>query len=331
MHKWIVLGSLAGMALAASAVYVVKVPDHFPPMPIPADNAMSAAKVELGHQLFYDKRLSGDNSVACASCHKPEFAFSDGGKAVSTGVKGRRGTRNAPTLTDVGYRSRLFWEGGSPRLEAQAVGPLTNPNEMDSDPTKLVAKLKAIPQYRAAFATVFPDGLSMLNLTKAISAFERTLVSSNSPWDRYREGDQTALSVAALRGMKIFFSEKGDCFHCHQGQDFTDDSLRNTALTTVYSDTGLARITGKDQDVGKFKVPTLRNVELTGPYMHDGSIKTLRDVVEHYNSGGAANLNADPLMRPLGLSEAEVNDLVAFLKALTDHSFTQDPRFGPPK
>ncbi|GEM86166.1 cytochrome-c peroxidase [Meiothermus granaticius] len=321
---------LTGVALAASAGYVVKVPDHFPPMPIPDDNPMTIAKVELGRQLFYDKRLSSDNSVACASCHKQEYAFSDGGHAVSTGVEGRKGTRNAPSLADVGYRDKLFWEGGSPRLETQAIGPLTDPNEMNMDPAALEAKLRAIPEYQTAFKAVFPDGITMLNIAKALSAFERTLVSANSPWDRYREGDLTALSPAALRGMQLFFSERGDCFHCHNGQDFTDDSLRNTALATVYEDIGLARITGKDEDVGKFKVPTLRNVELTAPYMHDGSFKTLREVVEHYNNGGQANLNADPLMRPLGLSEAEVDDLVEFLKALTDRSFTQDPRFAPP-
>ncbi|MER3482083.1 MAG: methylamine utilization protein, partial [Meiothermus sp.] len=249
----------------------------------------------------------------------------------STGVGGRKGTRNAPTLSDVGYRDKLFWEGGSPRLETQAVGPITNPDELNMEPADLEAKLRAIPEYKTAFEAVFPDGLTFLNLAKAIAAFERTLVSSNSAWDRFREGDQNALSPAALRGMRLFFGERGDCFHCHGGQDFTDNSLRNNALSTVYTDIGLARLTDKDEDVGKFKVPTLRNVELTGPYMHDGSIKTLHDVVKHYNNGGAANLNADPLMRPLGLSEAEVDDIVEFLKALTDRDFTKDPRFGPPK
>jgi cytochrome c peroxidase len=331
MRKWSLVGiTLVGIALAASAGYVVKVPDHFPPMPIPDDNPMTVAKVELGRRLFYDKRLSSDNSVACSSCHKQEYAFSDGGHAVSTGVGGKKGVRNAPSLADVGYRDKLFWEGGAPRLETQAVGPLTNPDEMNMEPAALEAKLRAIPEYQTAFGTVFPDGVTMLNIAKALSAFERTLVSADSPWDRFREGDQNALSPAALRGMKLFFNERGDCFHCHGGQDFTDDSLRNNALATVYEDLGLAKITGKDEDVGKFKVPTLRNVELTAPYMHDGSLKTLREVVQHYNSGGQANLNADPLMRPLGLSDAEVDDLVEFLKALTDRNFTKDPRFGPP-
>lgn len=319
-----------GVALAATA-YVVKVPQHFPEMPIPQDNPMTAEKVELGRKLFYDPRLSSNNQIACASCHKQEFAFSDGGKAVSEGVEGRKGSRNAPGLANVGYRKSLFWEGGAPRLEMQAVGPITAHDEMNMDPPVLVEKLKAIPEYAQAFKQNFPDGLSMLNITKAISAFERTLVSSDSPWDRYREGDQGAMSPAALRGMDLFFSEKADCFHCHIGHNFTNEDVANNGLYTVYPDIGLARISNKDEDVGKFKTPSLRNVELTAPYMHDGSIKTLREVVKHYNDGGQPNLNADPLMRPLGLSEQEIDDLVEFMKALTDKSFTRDPRFAPPR
>lgn len=292
---------------------------------------MTAEKVELGRKLFYDPRLSSNNQIACASCHKQEFAFSDGGKAVSEGVEGRKGSRNAPGLANVGYRKSLFWEGGAPRLEMQAVGPITAHDEMNMDPPVLVEKLKAIPEYAQAFKQNFPDGLSMLNITKAISAFERTLVSSDSPWDRYREGDQGAMSPAALRGMDLFFSEKADCFHCHIGHNFTNEDVANNGLYTVYPDIGLARISNKDEDVGKFKTPSLRNVELTAPYMHDGSIKTLREVVKHYNDGGQPNLNADPLMRPLGLSEQEIDDLVEFMKALTDKSFTRDPRFAPPR
>lgn len=327
---WLAMLAGLGVALAATA-YVVKVPQHFPEMPIPQDNPMTAEKVELGRKLFYDPRLSSNNQIACASCHKQEFAFSDGGKAVSEGVEGRKGSRNAPGLANVGYRKSLFWEGGAPRLEMQAVGPITAHDEMNMDPPVLVEKLKAIPEYAQAFKQNFPDGLSMLNITKAISAFERTLVSSDSPWDRYREGDQGAMSPAALRGMDLFFSEKADCFHCHIGHNFTNEDVANNGLYTVYPDIGLARISNKDEDVGKFKTPSLRNVELTAPYMHDGSIKTLREVVKHYNDGGQPNLNADPLMRPLGLSEQEIDDLVEFMKALTDKSFTRDPRFAPPR
>lgn len=329
--SWIGIGLVFGLALAANAVYQVKVPDHFPAMPIPDDNPMSAEKVELGRTLFYDGRLSSNDKIACASCHKPEFAFSDGGKALSEGVEGRLGTRNAPGLANTGYRTSFFWDGNAPRLETQAVGPITSHLEMNMDAPDLEKKLRAIPEYQKAFGQIFSDGITMLNITKAISAFERTLVSANSPWDRYREGDTKALSPSALRGMDVFFSERGDCFHCHIGHNFTDESLRNTALETVYKDIGLAKITGKDADVGFFKVPTLRNVELTAPYMHDGSIKTIKEAVQHYNNGGQPNLNADVLMRPLGLSDQDVDDLVEFMKSLTDKSFTTNPNFLPPK
>ncbi|KIQ55595.1 cytochrome-c peroxidase [Meiothermus taiwanensis] len=299
-------------------------------VPIPEDNPQTPAKVALGRKLFYDTRLSKDNTIACASCHKPEFAFSDGGKAVSTGIFGRKGSRNAPTLTNVGFRRHLFWEGRSPRLELQAVGPLTAHDEMGLEPEELAQRLQAIPEYAQAFREVFGEPPSLRAVTYAIAAFERTLVSYNSPFDRYQAGDDQALSPAALRGMELFFSEKGDCFHCHVGPDFTDDEPRNTALYTVYKDIGLARATGRDEDVGKFKTPTLRNVALTAPYMHDGSIRTLREVVQHYNRGGEPNLNADVLIRPLGLTEQEVDDLVAFLEALTDTSFTTNPALLPP-
>lgn len=299
-------------------------------VPIPQDNPQTPAKVALGRKLFYDPRLSKDNTIACASCHRPEFAFSDGGKPVSTGIFGRQGIRNAPTLTNVGFRRHLFWEGRSPRLELQAVGPLTAHDEMGLEPEELAQRLQAIPEYAQAFREVFGEPPSLRAVTYAIAAFERTLLSYDSPFDRYQAGDDQALSPAALRGMELFFSEKGDCFHCHVGPDFTDDEPRNTALYTVYKDIGLARATGKDEDVGKFKTPTLRNVALTAPYMHDGSIRTLREVVQHYNRGGEPNLNADALIRPLGLTDQEVDDLVAFLEALTDTSFITNPALLPP-
>ncbi len=300
-------------------------------LPVPEDNPQTPAKVELGRRLFYDPRLSRDGKIACASCHKPEFAFSDGGKAVSSGIFGRQGSRNAPTLTNVAFRRHLFWEGRSPRLELQAVGPLTAHDEMGMEPDELAQTLGAIPEYKAAFQEVFGEPPTLKTATYAIAAFERSLLSYNSPFDRYQAGDDNAMSQAALRGMELFFGEKGDCFHCHVGPDFTDDEPRNTALYTVYKDIGLARATGKDEDVGKFKTPTLRNAALTAPYMHDGSIKTLRDVVQHYNQGGQPNLNADALIRPLGLTDAEVDDLVAFLQSLTDESLTTNPAILPPR
>ncbi|MDW8481504.1 MAG: cytochrome c peroxidase [Meiothermus sp.] len=199
------------------------------------------------------------------------------------------------------------------------------------EPEALAQRLSSIPEYARAFQEVFGEPPTLKNVAFALAAFERTLLSYDSPFDRFVAGDDSALSPAARRGMELFFSERGDCFHCHVGPEFTDDEPRNTGLYTVYPDVGLARITGKDEDVGKFKTPTLRNVALTAPYMHDGSRKTLREVVEHYNRGGEPNLNADPLIRPLGLSEREVDDLVAFLESLTDTRFIANPALLPPR
>ncbi len=304
---------------------------YFPVLPVPKDNPQTPEKIQLGRKLFYDTRLSADDSLSCSSCHQQQFAFSNAGNAVSTGIRGQKGSRNAPSLGNVAWRKSYFWEGGSPSLELQAMGPLTAHDEMAIEPRVLVAKLQAIPEYQKAFSRVFPEGITMLNVTKAIASFERTLVTNRSAYDKYRAGDEKAMSVAAVRGMELFFGESGDCFHCHNGFNFTTETLHNTGLKKTNPDLGLARITNRPEDAGKFKTPTLRNVALTAPYMHDGSIATLEKALEHYNKGGEDNPNVDMLMRPLGLSKTEINDLIEFLKALTDVEFTRDPRFSAPK
>ncbi len=311
---------LVSTALAAS----------FPAMSIPTNNPQSAAKIELGRQLFYDQRLSADNTVSCSSCHSQNFAFSNAGNAVSTGIDGQKGSRNAPSLGNVGYRKSLFWEGGSPSLELQAMGPITSHDEMGMEPEVLVKKLRAIAGYDKQFKSVFKDGVTMLNITRALASFERTLITNSSPYDRFNAGDQKAMSAAAIRGLELFFGEKGDCFHCHGGFNFTNEGLHNTGLYKVYKDEGLARITKRKEDVGKFKTPSLRNVVLTAPYMHDGSRKTLRDVLNDYNTGGQPHDNADGLMRPLELSKQDIDDLIAFLEALTDPALIKNPKFAKP-
>ncbi len=315
-----------GVALAASSL-----PPYFPDLPVPSDNPQTPAKIALGRQLFYDARLSADNTISCASCHQQQFAFSNAGNKVSTGIRGQRGSRNAPSLGNVAWRKSYFWEGGSPSLELQAMGPITAHDEMGMEPSVLTRKLSSIAGYAGQFKAVFSDGVTMLNVTKAISAFTRTLITANSPFDRYRAGDLEAMTPAAVRGMELFLGEKGDCFHCHGGFNFTDEALHNTGVNLENRDLGLARLTGKKTDEGKFKTPTLRNVALSKPYMHDGSIGTLEAVLEHYNSGGKDNDNVDVLMRPLELSKSEIADLIAFLNALTDKSFITDSRFSRPK
>jgi cytochrome c peroxidase len=319
------VGAALGVAFAASSL-----PSYFPPLPVPADNPQGEAKIQLGRQLFYDRRLSADNTISCSDCHQQIFAFSNAGNRVSTGIRGQKGTRNAPSLGNVAWRKSLFWEGGSPSLELQAMGPITAHDEMGMEPAVLVKKLSSIPGYKKQFDAVFKDGVTMLGVTRAIASFERTLVTANSAWDRYRAGDEKALSASALRGMELFFGEQGDCFHCHNGFNFTDEALHNTGVNLKNVDIGLARITGKKTDEGKFKTPTLRNIALTAPYMHDGSIPSLEAVLEHYNSGGKDNDNVDVLMRPLGLSKTDIADLIAFLKSLTDTAFTKNPKLAKP-
>jgi cytochrome c peroxidase len=320
LKKLIVSSLIVSTALAAS----------FPVMNVPKDNPQSVAKSELGRQLFYDQRLSADDTVSCSSCHIQSLAFSNAGNAVSTGIKGQKGSRNAPSLGNAGYRKSLFWEGGSPSLELQAMGPITAHDEMGMEPETLVKKLRGIAGYDKQFKNVFKDGVTMLNITRALASFERTLVTNSSPYDRFNKGDQKAMNDSAVRGLELFFGEKGDCFHCHGGFNFTDEQLHNTGLYKTYKDEGLARITKRKEDIGKFKTPSLRNVALTAPYMHDGSRKTLRDVLNDYNSGGQPHDNADGLMRPLELSKQDISDLIAFLESLTDQGFVKNPKFAKP-
>ncbi|GEM44585.1 cytochrome-c peroxidase [Deinococcus cellulosilyticus] len=297
--------------------------------PVPANNPMTPEKIKLGKKLFYDPILSADGKVSCASCHNPDLAFADH-QAVSPGVEGRKGVRNAPTLTNVAFRKSFFFEGGAKSLELQAMGPLTDHNEMASDVDSVVKKLKAHPEYPALFKEVFQAAPTMQHVVEAIASFERTLISNNSPFDRFQRGDLKALTDAQKRGMELFF-DQADCFHCHTGSNFTDELPHNTALNVFDEDQGLARLTLKDEDIGKFKTPTLRNIALTAPYMHDGSKATLREAVEHYNKGGESNLNADPLMRPLGLTDDQIDDLVAFMESLTDEDFVRNPEFREAK
>jgi cytochrome c peroxidase len=310
---------------------VVFAQSYFPILHVPKDNPQSPDKIQLGRKLFYDPRLSADDSISCSSCHQQQFAFSNAGNAVSSGIRGQKGSRNAPSLGNVAWKKSFFWEGGSPSLELQAMGPLTAHDEMGIEPSALVTKLKKIPEYNKLFSSVFKEGISMSNITKAIASFERTLITNRSPYDQYQQGNEKAMSESAIRGLELFLGESGDCFHCHNGFNFTTETLHNTGLKLTNPDLGLARLTGRKSDEGKFKTPSLRNVAITAPYMHDGSVPTLELALEHYNKGGLDNPNVDKLMRPLGLSKAEIGDLIEFLKALTDIEFTRDPRFAAPR
>lgn len=286
------------------------------------------AEVELGRALFYDPFLSDSGKIACASCHHQDKAFTDG-RAVSFGVHGRQGTRSAPSLVNVGVRRKLFWHGGSPTLELQAIGPLTDHVEHGLKVDEIVRRLRTSPKYAHQFRKVFGQEASMTTLTKALASFERTIVSYNSPFDRFQAGDASAFTAQEERGMDLFYG-KAECFHCHTGRDFSDQNAHNNGSELFNEDLGLAVKTEKDEDIGKFITPTLRNIGLTAPYMHAGQMSTLREVVIHYNNGGQPNPNIDPLIHPLGLNDQEVDDLVAFLGTLTDPTIATNPKFSNP-
>jgi cytochrome c peroxidase len=295
-----------------------RVPLGLAPIVWPADNPYTKEKAELGRLLYFDPRLSADGTVSCATCHDPKHAFTDG-QPFSTGIRGQKGTRNAPTVINRAYSLAQFWDGRAPSLEAQAVGPMANPLEMGNTHTAVVATLKGIPGYRALFRKAFGvEEFSIEHVAKAIATFERTVLSGNAPYDRYKAGDKTALTEAQVRGMRVYF-DKAKCDQCHEGVNFTTNMYANlgVGMNQPNPDPGRFAVTRNPRDWGAFKTPTLREIALTAPYMHDGSLKTLEEVVDFYDKGGEPNKNLDERMKPLKLSAQEKADLVAFLKALS--------------
>lgn len=284
----------------------------------PADNPYSPEKAELGWLLYFDKRLSCDNTVSCASCHDPRHAFTDG-QAVSTGVRGQKGGRNAPTVINRAYSLLQFWDGRAASLEEQAKGPIANPIEMDLSHEACIKKLRAIPGYRQRFKAVFgTEEFTIDHVAKAIATFERTVLSGNSAYDRFKAGDKAALTESQQNGMNIFFSNKARCDSCHEGINLTNGKFANIGIGMDKPNPDLGRylVTKREEDKGAFKTPTLRDIARTAPYMHDGSLKTLEEVVEHYNKGGIPNKWLHQDVRKLDLTDKEKKDLVEFLKAL---------------
>ena len=301
-----------------------KPPLGLPPLEWPGNNRYSAAKAELGRYLYFDPRLSVDGTVACATCHDPRYAFADGAP-VSTGVGAQTGSRNAPSIINRGYAAAQFWDGRAQSLEEQALGPLGNPREMGGSREAAVARLAAIAGYRPLFGKAFgSEEIDIRRVAMAIACFERTVLSGNAPFDRYRHGEKSAMTPAQVRGMAVFFA-KAKCDHCHEGPNFTMNTYANLGIGTEKPDPDVGRyaITKDPRDWGVFKVPALREVEHTAPSMHDGSLRTLREVVEFYDRGGIPNRNLDPSIRPLHLTEGEKADLVEFLKALSGEGWQE--------
>jgi cytochrome c peroxidase len=366
------LALLAAAALllgAAAPAWQWPLPSWVPPPAVPADNPMTPAKVELGRHLFYDARLSRDGSLSCASCHEQARAFTDG-RAFAKGITGEVGTRSAMSLANVAYLPVLTWQNPQlTSLEVQALIPLfgEHPVEMGmaGREQQLFATFKSDPTYRRLFAQAFPAEAgqgdaalySLSTLTKALASFQRSLLSFDSPYDRYRYGgQQDAISAAARRGEELFFGEKLECYHCHGGFNFTDNlkhartpfpevGFHNTGLYNedgkgAYpkASPGIVEFTGEPRDAGRFRTPSLRNVAVTAPYMHDGSIPTLHEVLRtHYaragravHAGRAANPLRSEFIVGFEISDAEIADVVAFLESLTDERFLRDPAHQNP-
>ncbi|AKH43429.1 cytochrome c peroxidase [Altererythrobacter atlanticus] len=365
----------ARIALALAAVLLVaavgkpapeiyRLPEWMPPPPRSDGNPPSAAKIELGRHLFYDTRLSLDGSMSCDTCHVQSLAFTDG-QAVHAGVHGDDGVRNVPSLANLAYMPTLNW--GNPGLrevERQVLIPLfgDNPVEMgmQGKERELFATLSADPVYRELAQQAFPASggeWDMEVLTRSLAAFVSNIISFDSPYDRYKRlGEEDAISAAAKRGEDLFFSERLECSHCHGGANFTDNfqtsmmpfpetGFHNTGLYNLdgkgaypKANPGAREVTGRDADEGKFRSPSLRNVAVTAPYMHDGSIATLEEVIrDHYTIGGraaggpnGASPLRDPLLTGFTISDREVADLVAFLESLTDEGLLTDPAYAPP-
>ncbi len=295
-------------------------------------------RVRLGRWLFYDRRLSGDGSVACSTCHRPENAFSEP-TPVSSGIRGQKGKRKAPSFINeaITIYPNFFWDGRAGSLEAQALGPIENPVEMGSTHTSMIETLSKITGYKPYFQQAFgTDAITKERVARAISDYERTRMSGNSPWDRWRRNrDEGAVSAEVKQGHDLFFS-KGRCNQCHLGSNFTDSLFHNLGVgwdpaTKTFRDEGRFLVTKKVVDRGAFKTPTLREVTKHAPYMHDGSVATLREVMELYNRGGDQNPYLDPKVEPLHLTPAEIDALIAFMESLDGEGYQDVPPSDFPK
>jgi cytochrome c peroxidase len=337
--------------------YQWNLPKGFPKPYAPADNPMTAAKVELGRYLFYDQRMSVNGSESCASCHKQELAFTDG-RAVGLGATGESHSRSAMSLVNIAYSATLTWSNPEMRsLEKQALVPMFGDHPVElglHEGDSFLPTLRSDARYRELLERAFPgetDRLTIANVTMAIASFERSIISARSPYDRYHYlGEDNAVTDAAKRGETVFFNQHLSCFRCHGGFNFSDATMseadpnrrvefHNTGLynlpgTLSYPapNVGIYEFTKAPADVGKFKTPTLRNIALTAPYMHDGSIATLEGVIDHYAAGGRAhdNPNKDPVIGGFALTRQDRDDLIEFLKSLTDDAVLHDPRFADP-
>lgn len=302
--------------------YDLQLPKGFPKPVFAKNNQLTSERIAFGKKLFFDPILSSDSTIACATCHKPELAFADS-VSVTKGIEGRVGFRNAPTLVNVAYHGRLNKDGGVVKLDMQAVVPIEDEDEMGYSLLEAADRLSKHPEYSKMSMDAYGRPPDPFTITRALASFERTLISGNSRYDQYFfQNKKDILTESEKRGMELFFSKKTNCSVCHEGFNFTRNTYENNGLKTDYSeDQGRQRVSLLKEDIGKFRVPTLRNIALTAPYMHDGSVNSLEEVIEHYNRGGKNHPNKNELIRPLNLGETQKTDLINFLKTLTDVAF----------
>jgi len=333
---------------SAGTPYELDVPFFFSAPVIPADNPLTVEGVDLGRHLFWETALSRNNAISCGSCHAPEAAFSDNAK-FSVGVHGHLTRRNSMAIMNLAWNNKFFWDGRALTLEEQLLEPVAHPQEMDLTWPEAVSRIAESPLYQEKFTGAFGTPcVDSVRITYALAQFIRTMISADSKFDRALRTGGAVLTISEQRGLELFLAEAGDpqifpggqnggdCFHCHGGAliEFTDHGFHNNGLDSVLTDLGRAEVTGQPYDAGVFKTPSLRNIALTAPYMHDGRFATLREVIEHYNSGGHPSPTLDPLMKMqgtgLGLSEVAIDDLVHFLETLTDTEFVANESFSNP-
>lgn len=306
---------------------LMDIPQGFPEMKFSEGNEFNKERWDLGKKLFYDPIMSLNNTVSCASCHKVENAFSDT-VAFSLGNASSVGKSNAPTLTNIGYNPYFTRAGGVPTLEMQILVPIQEHDEFNTNILDIVEKLKLNEYYSQQSLKAYNREIDSFVITRALANFERSLISGNSQYDKFvYQNNSTAFTSSQQKGKDLFFSSKTNCYQCHSDFNFTNYAFENNGIYVDYADLGRMRLTNIQSDKAKFKVPTLRNIALTAPYMHDGSITTLEGVVNHYDSGGKPHMNKNSLIRPLGLTSIEKSNLVDFLNSLTDNDFINNNNF----
>jgi cytochrome c peroxidase len=285
---------------------------------IPGDNPLTLEKIKLGRKLFFDERLSIDGTLSCASCHNPLLGFADG-RSVAVGIEGLEGTRSTPSIINRLFSETQFWDGRANSLEEQILGPIQNPIEMNNTLENVVNTLNNDEAVKKEFQKVFGTDVTVASLQKAIASFERILLSGESPFDKYIAGDKNAVSESARKGLVLFKSQKTNCIACHKGPNFTDELFHNSGVGMDLEKPDLGRFieTKNDTDRGKFKTPTLRDIARTSPYMHNGTLRSLREVIDFYDKGGIVNDNLSIHIKPLNLTEEEKGNLIDFLRSLT--------------